>query len=163
MDRERAQERLLAPADDPDLDTVSPAERAEQALAVRGVADGGGGDGDHPRIAVPPRAREEAVDGGHRPRDRVIRQRAPAAAPEPCLHPFLLEHLEAQAGTEARQQQTDRVGAELDEGDDIAGHGLGCYPAGPAGTTALGTSGSRGVGHAPDARDSPPTAWLPSA
>ena len=135
LDRERAEEGFLAPADDPDLDAVSPAERAEEPLAVRGVADGGGGDGDHPRARLR-RARVRKRWTAATVRSIDSSGSVPRRRPEPCLHPLLLEHLEAQPGTEARQQQTDRIGAELEEGDDIAGHGLGCYPAGPAGTTA---------------------------
>ena len=89
------------------------------------------------------------MDGGHRSRDRPRRQGAPAPAPEPCLHPLFLDHLEAQTGSQARQEQAHRVGTELDEGDDVAGHGLGCYPARPIGTTAPGILGPAGAFGAP--------------
>ena len=136
LHREGAEKRLLAPAEDPDLHAVPAPERPQEALAVRGIPHRGGRDGDDPRIPVAAGSSEELVHRGDGPRDGIGLEHPWTAGPKPRLNPLLLEHLEPHAGTQSRHQEADRVRAQLHEGDQITGHGLRCYPAGVAGTTA---------------------------
>ena len=81
LHRQGAEERLLAPAEDPDLDAVPSAERPQEPLAVRRVPHGGRRDRDDPRIPIAARASKELVHRGDGPRDRVGLEDPRAAAP----------------------------------------------------------------------------------
>ena len=71
LHRERAEERLLTAAENPDLDAVLSPERPQETLTVRGVPHGGRRDGDDPRISIAPGTSEELVHRGDGPRDGV--------------------------------------------------------------------------------------------
>ena len=135
LDREGAEEGLLATAEDPDLHAVPAPERSQEAFAVRGVPHGSRGDGDDPGCSIAARSGKELV---HRATVRAIESacRTPGRPlAKPRLHPLLLEHLEPYTRAQTRDQKADRVRAQLHEGDNITGHGPRCYPAGVAGTT----------------------------
>jgi hypothetical protein len=117
LDRQGAEEGLLAATQDPDLDAVPPAKRPEEPFAVRRVAYRGCRDCDHPGVSVAPRACEELMHRGHGPRNRVSAEHARTAAPEPGLNALFLEHLKPYARAQTRDKETDRVRTQLHEGD----------------------------------------------
>ena len=116
-----AQPRLVAGAQDADLDALVAPQGIEEALAVERVPHRRGRDGDDARSLATLRrvTREEAV---HRPEglgDGARGQRAGGPAAEPGGHALLDHDVVAGARPDARDDEAHRGGAQVHDRDEI--------------------------------------------
>ena len=123
-DRERG---FLVAAQEERLEAVAPLDLAEEGLAVVGLADGAGGDGEHALGAEvfgdAPVAGEDVPHAGHRHGEEAV-PLVDALAEARELEPAR-ELVDART-FDVGDEQPRRVGAEIDGGD--AGHLRGTTP-----------------------------------
>ena len=135
--RARAEARLLGPAQHAHLDALLAAERAQQALAVLGLADGGRGDRDDLERPLVPGVRmlaadvtQEPPDGPQRVVDRGGRQGARPPAAEPRLASLLPQHAEARPRLDPGEHEAHGVRPEVQQRDELR-HPQSCQACAP--------------------------------
>ena len=114
------QPRLLLPADDADGQAGAAADGIDEGGAVAGVAHGGGGDHVEPADTHALGQRGEAFQRGKPLDDAVGVQQARLlhAAAEAAQH-LLVEQGERRTGQPVMDDETDRVGADVDHADTL--------------------------------------------